>query len=124
MQTLREKISFILTGLAYMVFHLALDPDSSTFISVNGTIVVLLNTLPYEIGFTYIITLFIRRLSKNQWPPWDRIMRIFFTIGIIFGLIYGLYVRGAIEEERRKTREISATRLWEDDTPRQPWYWA
>lgn len=98
MKTFYEKITFILTALAYIVFHLGKMPDTGSILM--GTLTALMNTLPFEIGLTYIIVVFIRRISGGKWPPWDRVLRIFFTIGILFGLIYNLYVRGAVEQER------------------------
>jgi hypothetical protein len=82
----------------------------------------LMNTLPYEIGITYLIVVFIRR-TTGQRPPWNRILRIFFTVGILFGLIYGLYVRGALEQERQE-RQVSAVRCGQDGSRRAPLYWA
>lgn len=98
MKTFKEKVTFILTGLAYLLFHLGKMPDTGSIIM--GTVTALATTLPFEIGFTYIVVVFIRRTSGGERPPWDRIMRIFFTIGILFGLIYNLYVMGAIEQQR------------------------
>lgn len=98
MQTFYEKITFILTALAYIVFHLGKMPDTGSI--PTGTLTALMNTLPFEIGLTYIIVVFLRRISGGKWPPWDRVLRIFFTVGILFGLIYNLYVRGAVEQER------------------------
>ncbi|MFZ5797104.1 MAG: hypothetical protein C4563_10875 [Desulfobulbus sp.] len=121
MQTLYEKITFVLTGLVYVLFHLGQAPGGGSLLV--GTAMALMNTLPYEIGVTYLIVVFIRR-TTGQRPPWDRTLRIFFTVGILFGLVYGLYVRGALEEERRKSQEISATRCAPDDTRTIPWYWA
>jgi len=119
MHTLREKITFMLTALAYVLFHLGKAPDSGSILV--GTTMALLNTLPYELGLSYMIVVFIRRTSGGKWPPWDRILRIFFTVGIVFGLIYSLYVRGALEQERRE-RQVSVTRFWEDDIRRGPLY--
>lgn len=122
MKTLREKITFCLTALAYVLFHLGKMPDTGSV--VVGTTTALLNTLPFEIGFTYLIVAFIRRTTGGQWPPWDRILRIFFTVGIIFGLIYNLYVRGAVEQLEREQGGATVTRSWEDDSRKEPLYWA
>jgi len=122
MKTFREKITFILTAVVYLLFHLGVSPEKAS-IDVAGTIMALLNTLPYEIGLSYMIIVFIRRTAGGVWPPWDRMLRIFFTVGIIFGLIYNLYVRGALEQQKEE-RKISVSRFWENGTPRQPLYWA
>jgi hypothetical protein len=120
MQTLYEKITFVLTGLVYVLFHLGQAPGGGSF--AVGTLMALLNTLPYEIGITYLIVIFIRR-TTGQRPPWNRILRIFFTVGILFGLIYGLYVRGALEQQRQDS-QVSAVRCGQDDSRRIPSYWA
>ncbi len=126
MTPLKEKITFILTALVYILFHLALLPgqDGGYRVDLTGTAMALSNTLPFEIGLTYLIVVFIRRVTRGDRPPWDRILRIFFTIGIIFGLVYNLYVRGAREQERLKQEKISVSRSWEDDTRKAPLYWA
>jgi hypothetical protein len=126
MTTLKEKITFVLTALAYILFHLALLPGQGGGYRIDpyGTVMALSNTLPFEIGLTYLIIVFIRRITGGDRPPWDRILRIFFTIGIIFGLIYNLYVRGAREQEKLEQEKISVSRSWENDTRRVPLYWA
>lgn len=118
MQTLNEKITFILTGMVYILFHLGKAPGDGSL--AVGTMMALLNTLPYEIGISYLIVLFIRRTTGGPLPPWDRIMRIFFTVGILFGLIYGLYVRGALEQERQQGRQVTAARSGQDDSRKAP----
>lgn len=122
MNTIKEKITFILTGLVYLLFHLGKSPDTGSIVA--GTTSALLNTLPYEIGLTYLIVVFVRRVTKGERPPWDRILRIFFTIGIIFGLIYNLYVRGAIEQERLEQEKINVSRSLQDDNRMALLYWA
>ncbi|HBI15113.1 MAG TPA: hypothetical protein DDY20_06310 [Desulfobulbaceae bacterium] len=121
MQTLYEKITFILTGMVYVLFHLGKAPGNGSL--AVGTVMALLNTLPYEIAITYLIVVFIRR-TTGQRPPWDRILRIFFTVGIIFGLIYGLYVRGALEQERQQGQQVTVVCCGQDDSRNAPWHWA
>lgn len=105
MNTFREKVTFVLTALAYILFHLGKMPDTGSI--VMGTLTALASTLPFEIGITYLIVVFIRRTSGGEKPPWDRILRIFFTVGILFGLVYNLYVRGAIEQQRLEQKETA-----------------
>jgi hypothetical protein len=121
MHTLHEKITFVLTGMAYVLFHLGKAPGDGSL--AVGTLTALMNTLPYEIGITYLIVVFIRR-TTGQRPPWNRILRIFFTVGIIFGLIYGLYVRGALEQQRLKGQQVTVTCREQDDSRKAPWCWA
>ncbi len=96
METLREKISFIITGLAYLIFHLRMGHDAGTLIYT--TFAQILFTAPYTIGFTYLIVVFIRHASGGIWPPWDRIGRIFFTLGMFFALFFALYEYGGNEK--------------------------
>ena len=130
MQTLREKISFVLTALAYLVFHLGTNStvDNITLCSiVAGTIQQLLTTAPYCIGFTFVVVVFLRHIHNGQLPPWDRIARIFFTIGIIFGFYFNLYNSGyRAEQERKKNQDKPPIEslLLQDAAPRVPLYWA
>ncbi len=122
MKTLRERLTFTLTAIAYLLFHLGMSPHSGSILT--GTLIALLNVLPYEIGFTYIVVVFIRRTSGNRWPPWDRIARIFFTIGIISGLMYNLYSMGAREQERLKKTPTTLSSFHQDDNRTAPLHWA
>lgn len=97
MKTFREKITFILTAAAYLLFHLRLGATPAAIVS--GTLAQLLLTLPYAIGFTYITAILFRKLSGSGWPPWDRLLRIFFTIGILFAFIFVLYEYGQQEQD-------------------------
>ena len=130
MQTLREKITFVLTGLAYLVFHLGTNStvDNMTLGSVvSGTIEQLLTTAPYCIGFTFVLVAIIRYMHKGKRPPWDRIARIFFTIGILFGFYFNLYNSGyRAEEERKKIEGKPATESlsFQHDNPKLPLHWA
>ena len=53
MVTLRDKITFTLTALAYGLFHLRMGVDAGAIL--YGTVYQVLLTAPYAIGFTYII---------------------------------------------------------------------
>ncbi|MBW2328862.1 MAG: hypothetical protein JRF04_04485 [Deltaproteobacteria bacterium] len=130
MQTLREKITFVLTGLAYLVFHLGTNStvDNITLGSViSGTIEQLLTTAPYCIGFTFVLVAIIRYIHKGKLPPWDRIARIFFTIGILFGFYFNLYNSGYRAEQERKKSEgkpVSVSESFRHDNPKLQLYWA
>ena len=117
MKTLYEKITFILTALAYILFHLAILPwqGGGYRVDFDGTVTTLMNTLPFELGMTYIAITFIRRASGGKRPAWDRILRIFFTIGILFGLIYNLYIMGAREQERLDQNKPTVSLFWDHD---------
>ncbi len=89
MATLREKLTFAATALAYVLFHLRLGADALE--TLTATITQMLVTSPYAVGFTYIIIITYRKVSGSERPPWDRILRVFFTIGILFGFFFALY---------------------------------
>ena len=122
MKTIKERFTLTLAGIAYLLFHLGKSPDTGSIL--KGPTLALLNTLPYEIGFTYLVVVYIRYATKGDRPPWDRILRIFFTIGIVFGLIYNLYVRGAQEQQRLEQEKTTVSRFSGDDTRTVPSYWA
>ena len=61
MKTLREKITFVLTALAYLLFHLRMGADLGQI--ATGTLSQMLLTAPYAIGFAYIVATVVRRLS-------------------------------------------------------------
>ena len=115
MSTLREKITFILTALAYLLFHLRLGPDVGAVVS--GTVYQMLLTAPYALGFTYIAAVVFRRLANKGWLPWDRLFRIFFTVGILFAFFFALYEyagQGKPLEDRALQSDSSAARFLED----------
>jgi hypothetical protein len=89
MKTIQEKITLAVAALLYLLFHLRGGADAEQMLT--GTLVQLLTTLPYCIGFTFILVRIIQYLHSGQRLPWDRIIRIFFTIGILFGFFFALY---------------------------------
>ena len=96
MKTLSEKITFVLTILAYLLFHLRIGQSAGA--SLSGTFAQILLTTPYSVGFTYLIIVFIRYASGGIWPPWDRIVRIFLTLGMFFAFFFALYEYGSNEQ--------------------------
>jgi len=115
MSTVREKITFILTALAYLLFHLRLGTDAEAVLS--GTTYQVLLTAPYALGFTYIVAVVFRRISGKGWLPWDRLLRVFFTVGILFAFFFALYEyagQGQPLEDRKLQPDSSAARFFED----------
>jgi hypothetical protein len=114
MQTLREKISFILTALAYVLFHLRLGTDVAA--TLTGTTYQILLTAPYALGFTYIVAVVFRRLSGKGWLPWNRLFRVFFTVGILFAFFFALYEYAAqgLPPEQQPQNRSTAERIFED----------
>ena len=107
MQTFRERFTLFLTAAAYLLFHLRLGPSAESI--VTGTVAQLLTTVPYCIGFTWILVVIIRFLHKGKRLAWDRIARIFFTIGILFAFYFALYERNELVlQERQQEQEQPA----------------
>ena len=111
METLREKITFVLAALVYLVFHLRLS--SSLGAMFAGTVEQLLTTAPYCIGFTWILVIIIRALHNGKKPAWDRIVRIYLTIGICFGFYFALYdysdqAQQHVEQNRQQYEQSSS----------------
>lgn len=115
MATIREKITFILTALAYLLFHLRLGADVNAVLA--GTLYQILLTAPYALGFTYIVAVVFRRLSGKGWLPWDRLFRVFFTVGILFAFFFALYEyagQGQPMADRKLEADSSVSRFFED----------
>jgi hypothetical protein len=114
MQTLREKVSFFLTALAYVLFHLRLGTDVTA--TLTGTAYQILLTAPYALGFTYIVAVVFRRLSGKGWLPWNRLFRVFFTVGILFAFFFALYEYAAqgLPPEQQPQNRSTAERIFED----------
>jgi hypothetical protein len=120
MGTLREKITFVLTALAYLLFHLRLGSSGSEIVA--GTVSQMLLTAPYAIGLAYIVAAVFRRLSGHGWPPWDRLLRLFFTFGILFAFFFALYEyagQGAPQEQMEQRKPFSVSRFWQSGLPKE-----
>ncbi|MCI5140684.1 MAG: hypothetical protein D3909_02935 [Candidatus Electrothrix sp. ATG1] len=108
MQTFQEKFTLVLTAAVYLLFHLRLGSSAASIIT--GTAAQLLTTAPYSIGFTWILVIIIRFLHADKRPAWDRIARIFFTIGILFAFYFALYERNErVLEEQGKQEQVQST---------------
>ncbi len=89
MNNLREKVTFILSGLLYLLFNLRLG--ATPVDSFKATGMQLLQTVPFIAGITWLVVAFIQYMANGQKMPWDRRVRLFFAIGIMAGLFYGIY---------------------------------
>jgi hypothetical protein len=89
MKTIQEKTTFIFSALFYLLFHLRGGATAGAMLA--GTVMQLLTTLPYCIGFTFITVRVIQYVQHGKQIPWDRIALVFFTIGIFFGFFFALY---------------------------------
>jgi len=89
MQNTKEKLSFYLTAIIYLLFNLRLAADLSA--TIKETLWQILHTAPYVAGATLVLVVFLEYLSEGKKIPWERRFRLFFTIGIIAGLFYAIY---------------------------------
>jgi hypothetical protein len=89
MQNTKEKVSFYLSAIAYLLFNLRVSGDLAG--SMQATLWQILRTAPYVAGATWVLIAFLQYMSEGKKMPWDRRFRLFFTIGIIAGLFYAIY---------------------------------
>ena len=121
--TFREKLSLVLTFLAYLVFHIRTGPTTGAIIA--GTVEQLLTTAPYCIGFTFVLVAIIRYMHDGKRPAWDRIARIFFTIGILFAFYFALYEYGGraeLEKKKLEKKQVTESLILQDENPMGPLY--
>ena len=93
MESTEEKsgsaLSFYVTGFVYLLFNLriAVDPISSALATLKQIGL----TAPYVAGITFVIVSILQYASGGEKVPWPQRFRLFFTIGIFAGLVYGIY---------------------------------
>lgn len=75
------------------MFNLRLDryPEPTLGGTLKYTAINLLETAPYVAGATFIVISFIQYMIDGEKLPWDRRLRLFFLIGIMGGLIMGIW---------------------------------
>jgi hypothetical protein len=89
MQSIKGKVSLYLSAVVYVLFNLRLGPDIT--ITLKATSWQILQTAPYVAGITYVIIALLQYMADGEKLPWDRRLRLFFALGIMAGLIYGIY---------------------------------
>jgi len=84
-----NSISFYIVAAVYVVFNLRLasDPLASTLATGKQ----ILMTAPYVVGITFVVVSVIQYAAGGEKVPWMSRLRLFFTIGIFAGLVYGIY---------------------------------
>ncbi len=120
-----------MTVLVYILFHLRLGEDMGR--TLSGTLYQVLLTAPYALGFTYITVFLFKKMSGAKRLPWDRFVRIFCTIGILFAFFFALYeyaggeqpmatnVSGSFSYDSRKVRLYWARACSVDPAPFPGW---
>ena len=89
MKTVREKVTFFISGCLYIVFNLRLAPTFMETIVATGWQI--LQTAPFIIGVTWVVVSFFQYMANGEKMPWDRRVRIFFALGIMAGLFFAIY---------------------------------
>ena len=89
MKNIREKITFYLSGCLYLLFNIRVY--NTPLESLKATLWQLLQTMPFIVGITWMIIVFLQYMANGQKMPWDRRVRLFFAIGIMAALLYGIY---------------------------------
>lgn len=111
-------LTLVLTGFVYLIFHLRLGQSIGA--SCAATLGQMLLTAPYAIGFTCILVYLHRRISgQKARPPWTRLLRIFFTMGICFALFFALYEYGG--GDPWNTEAASAGGFWGNILQKLQW---
>jgi hypothetical protein len=89
MASIEGKGTFFLSALLYLLFNLRIGAD--TMATVKASLWQIAQTAPYVAGLTYVIIALLQYMGGGQKLPWDRRLRLFFAIGIVAGLVYGIY---------------------------------
>lgn len=88
MQKIKKNISLLFVVLVYLLFNLRYTPESFVH-TIKSTLIQLLTTAPFVVGLTILVVSFMQR-STGERLPWDRIARLYCTLGIIIGFFYAL----------------------------------
>lgn len=95
MSDIRSKITFIVSAALYLLFNLRLGADAAATLTATGWQI--LQTAPYVAGMTYIIIALLQYMAGGEKLPWDRRLRLFFAIGIMAGLVFGIYEYAGVD---------------------------
>jgi len=88
MQSFKEKVSFYLTAAVYLLFNLR--PAADLTRTLQSTLWQILQTAPYVAGLTWFVIALLQYMADGEKVPWEHRFRLFFTIGILAGLVYAI----------------------------------
>jgi hypothetical protein len=97
MKGIERKLSFYISAVLYLIFNLRLGADAMA--SFTATTWQVLRTAPFVAGITYVIIALLQYMSGGEPVPWDRRLRLFFAIGILAGLLYGIYEYAGVPDK-------------------------
>ncbi len=99
MLDIKGKVSFYLSAAVYLLFNLRLGTDALA--TVKATAWQILQTAPYVAGITYVLIALLQYMADGEKLPWDRRLRLFFLLGIMAGLFYGIYEYAGVDVGRQ-----------------------
>lgn len=100
MQSIKEKVSFYLSAVVYVLFNLRLGAD--VLATVKATLwQMVVETGYYVVGITYVIIALLQYMADGEKLPWDRRLRLFFAVGIMVGLYYAIYNYAGVDVGRQ-----------------------
>ena len=85
----KSSLSFYVTAIVYLLFNLRIAADLLSSAIATLKQIVLMG--PYVVGATFVLVSFIQYAAEGEKVPWPQRLRLFFTIGIFAGLVYGIY---------------------------------
>ncbi len=87
-KNLKEYTTLAVTAFFYIIFNFRYAPDQLSA-TLSATLFQLLSTAPLVAGMTFALVVFLNKLAGER-LPWNRIIRVYFTLGIIVGFLYAL----------------------------------
>jgi membrane-associated PAP2 superfamily phosphatase len=88
MGKLTKNLSLAAVIGAYLLFNFRYAPES-WLASTKATLMQLLTTVPYIAGLTILLVSVLKKMAGKS-LPWDRIVRIYCTIGILIGFFFAM----------------------------------
>ncbi len=89
MSIVKERFTLIIIAFVYVLFNLRPSPD--LLVTARSTLYQMMITAPYVVGITLVIVATLQYMAGGKKVPWDRRLRLFFTIGIIVGFVYAIF---------------------------------
>ena len=102
MSAIQGKFSFYLSAFIYFLFNLRIGNNLQD--TMIATLWQLLQTAPFVAGLTYLIISVLQYMGDGSKISWDRRLRLFFAIGIMAGLIYGIWEYGGVDMGQQQLR--------------------
>lgn len=89
MKKIKESVALFALGFFYVLCSVRYFPDK-VLKTVMETLLQIVTTAPLSIGATLIVVSFLQRASGEK-MPWDRVLRMYLTFGIMVEIFFGLH---------------------------------